>query len=77
MHDLRQRAEMILRADIAPGLGLDPADLEVLDVENGIARVRFAAGCAGCGLSVGVLATMIEQEIRQKLPEIEIIEPAL
>lgn len=47
MTELRARVESALRDDIAPALRLDPAEIEVLDVSDGVAQVRLGGACAG------------------------------
>jgi Fe-S cluster biogenesis protein NfuA len=73
--DLRDRVQEIVTAEVAPALGLDGADIEVLDVTDGIARVRLSGACSSCGGGVATVVAMLEQELRQRMPEITIIEP--
>jgi Fe-S cluster biogenesis protein NfuA len=72
--DLKARIETILRSEVAPALQLDSADIEVLDVVDGVARVRLGGACAGCPASVWTLINGIEQELRRRIPEIEYLE---
>ena len=45
--DPRARVQQVLR-NAAPALGLDGTEIEVLEVENGIASVRLGAVCGSC-----------------------------
>jgi Fe-S cluster biogenesis protein NfuA len=38
-------------ADIRPSLQADGGDVELVDVENGIVRVRLTGACGGCPMS--------------------------
>lgn len=74
---LADRLRAVLAETIAPALDLDPAGIEVLDVTDGVARVRFGAACASCPASLMVLVQGIEDEVRKLLPEVDYIEPAV
>ncbi len=72
--DLRARVERVLRAEVAPALELDGTAIEVLDVTDGVARLRLGVACAGCPATIWTLINGIEQELRQRIPEIEYLE---
>jgi|GEM_PF-356281 len=69
------RVQQVLREQVAPALDLNPAGLEVLAIENGIVTVRMTDICASCPASLPAIVMQMEQELRQHVPEIEIIEP--
>jgi Fe-S cluster biogenesis protein NfuA len=72
--DLRARAEQVLRAEVAPALELDGMAIEVVDVVDGVARIKLNGACAGCPATIWTIINGIEQELRQRLPEIEYLE---
>lgn len=74
MTDLRDRVEYVLKHDIAPALLLDGNGIEVLEVNNGIASVRLTGACAGCPATIMTIITSLEDELRKKVPEVEILE---
>jgi Fe-S cluster biogenesis protein NfuA len=74
MTDLRDRVEHVLKYDIAPALLLDGNGIEVLEVVNGIASVRLTSVCAGCPATIMTVITSLEEELRKKVPEVEILE---
>ena len=74
---LRDRVERALRTDVAAALELDGTGIVVLDVEDGIARVRLGDICASCPASLPVMLMSLEQELRRLVPEVEIIEAVL
>jgi Fe-S cluster biogenesis protein NfuA len=74
MSDLRLRVEDALKNEIAPALMLDGAGIEVLEVANGIASVRLTGVCAGCPATIMTVLTSLEDELRKKVPEVEILE---
>jgi Fe-S cluster biogenesis protein NfuA len=74
MTDLRARVEHALRHEIAPALALDGNGIEVLDVSDGIAQVRLTGVCAGCPATIMTVITALEDELRKKVPEVEVLE---
>ena len=72
--DLKARVEHALRHDIASALLLDGNEIEVLDVADGIARVRLSGVCAGCPATIMTVITSLEDELRKKVPEVDVIE---
>ena len=63
--DLKARVETVLRAEVAPALELDGAAIEVIEVIDGVARVRLNGACAGCPATIWTLINGIEQELRE------------
>jgi Fe-S cluster biogenesis protein NfuA len=74
--DPRTRVQQVLR-DAAPSLGLDGSEIEVLEVENGIASVRLGAVCGSCPNTMSAIVASLESELRVHLPEVEMIEAVL
>lgn len=74
MTDLRCRVEEAIRVHVAPALDMDGTGIEVLDVENGCARVRLNGACAGCPATVMFVVRGLEEELRRRVPEIEYLE---
>ncbi|MHC1566006.1 MAG: NifU family protein [Candidatus Syntropharchaeales archaeon] len=71
---MRERVEAIIN-EIKPFLQADGGDVELIDVdENGVVKVRLQGACAGCAFSQMTLANVIEQRIREKVPEIVSVE---
>ena len=71
---LKERVEYALKHEIAPALLLDGAGIEVLDVADGIASVRLTGVCAGCPATIMTILTSLEDELRKRVPEVEILE---
>lgn len=74
MTDLRSRVEAVLRTEAAPALEMDGTAIEVLDVDQGCARVRLNGACAGCPATVMFLVRGLEEELRRRVPEVEYLE---
>jgi len=61
-------------ADIRPSLQADGGDVELVDVENGIVKVRLTGACGGCPMSQMTLKQGIETYIKKEVPEILSVE---
>jgi Fe-S cluster biogenesis protein NfuA len=72
--DLRSRVEHALKHEIAPALLLDGNGIEVVEVSNGIASVRLSGVCSGCPATIMTVLTSLEDELRKKVPEVEVLE---
>jgi Fe-S cluster biogenesis protein NfuA len=55
---------------IRPGLQADGGDVELVDVVNGVVKVRLQGACAGCPMSQMTLKAGIERALKQELPEV-------
>ena len=67
---MRKRVEEVLDK-IRPNLVADGGNVELVEVKNGIVKVRLTGACAGCPMSTMTLKNGIEQILRQEIPEIK------
>ena len=72
-NEMREKAEKALK-EIRPYLQADGGDVELVDVENGIVKVRLTGACAGCPMSQMTLKQGIENYIKKAIPEILSVE---
>jgi len=72
--DLIVQVQRALAQEIGPALALDGAAIEVLDVTDGIARLRLTGVCGSCPSSIMAAVMGIEQELRRLVPGVEFIE---
>jgi len=61
---------------IRPMLQADGGDVELVDVVDGVVKVRLQGACAGCPMSQMTLRNGIERLLKQEIPEIKAVEPA-
>jgi Fe-S cluster biogenesis protein NfuA len=61
---------------IRPMLQADGGDVELVDVVDGVVKVRLQGACAGCPMSQMTLRNGIEKMLKQEIPEIKAVEPA-
>jgi Fe-S cluster biogenesis protein NfuA len=72
--DLKERVARVVRDEVAPALQIDGTEIEVLDVSDGIAQVRFGGTCSSCPSTVTFLISGLEQELRARFPEVRFLE---
>jgi len=59
---------------IRPAIRMDGGEVELVDVEDGVAKVRMVGACGGCPMSTMTLKMGIERAIRQMVPEVKAVE---
>jgi Fe-S cluster biogenesis protein NfuA len=72
--DLRERIAKTLAEEVLPALQMDGAAMEVIEVVEGVVRVRLHGTCGGCPSTVMAVILGVEQELRQRVPEVEYLE---
>ncbi len=61
-------------AKIRPALQADGGDVELVDVVDGVVKVRLTGACGGCPMSQMTLKMGIERHLRKEIPEIKTVE---
>jgi Fe-S cluster biogenesis protein NfuA len=61
---------------IRPMLQADGGDVELVDIEDGVVKVRLKGACAGCPMSQMTLKNGIEKFLKQEIPEVVSVESA-
>lgn len=59
---------------IRPSLQADGGDVELVEIDNGVVKVRLQGACAGCPMSQMTLKNGIERLLKQELPEVKSVE---
>jgi Fe-S cluster biogenesis protein NfuA len=72
--NLKERVARVLAEEVGPALELDGTALEVVDVCDGVVRLRLGSTCSGCPSTIMAVITGLEQELRRRLPEVEYLE---
>lgn len=60
--------------DVRPSLQMDGGDVELVDVEDGVVRVKLMGACAGCPMSQMTLKMGIESYLKKKVPGVKTVE---
>jgi Fe-S cluster biogenesis protein NfuA len=59
---------------IKPMLQADGGDVEFVDYEDGVVKVRLRGACAGCPMSQMTVKNGIERMLKQEVPEVTSVE---
>jgi Fe-S cluster biogenesis protein NfuA len=67
---MKEKIEAAMKK-IRPMLQRDGGDVELVDVEDGVVKVRLQGACAGCPMSQMTIKNGIERILKQEIPEIK------
>jgi Fe-S cluster biogenesis protein NfuA len=59
---------------IRPQLQADGGDVELVDVIDGVVKVRLKGACAGCPMSQMTLRNGIERLLKREIPAVKSVE---
>jgi Fe-S cluster biogenesis protein NfuA len=67
---MRDRVEEVLN-QVRPALVMDGGNVELVDVNDGVVKVKLTGACAGCAMSTMTLKMGIERILKQEIPEVK------
>jgi len=67
---MREKVEAAL-AQIRPALQADGGDVELVDVSQGVVKLKLKGACAGCPMSTITLRQGIERVLKEQVPEVK------
>jgi len=70
---MREKIEAVI-GEIRPMLQADGGDIELVDVEGGVVKVRLRGACAGCPGAQMTLRMLVERRLKELVPEVERVE---
>ncbi len=70
---MRETVEKALEK-IRPALQADGGDIELIDVADGVVKVRLTGACGGCPMSQMTLKMGVERILKQQVPEVKSVE---
>lgn len=73
MDDLKKSVEQVLTR-IRPMLQRDGGDIELVEVTDGIVKVRLTGACKGCPMSQMTLKQGVERFLLQEVPGLKQVE---
>ena len=71
---MREKVEAVIN-EIRPMLQADGGDIELVDVEGGVVKVRLRGACAGCPGAQMTLKMAVERRLKEQVPGVERVEP--
>ncbi len=66
---MREKVEATL-SRVRPTLQADGGDVELVEVSDGVVKVRLTGACAGCPMSTMTLRMGIERVLKEQIPEV-------
>lgn len=70
---MRTDVEKVLEK-IRPALQADGGDVELVDVEGGVVKVRLTGACGGCPMATVTLKNGIEALMKKEIPSVDRVE---
>ena len=70
---MREKIESAIKK-IRPFLQRDGGDIELVDVVDGVVKVRLKGACSGCPMSQMTLMQGVEKAIKEDVPEVKSVE---
>ncbi len=67
---MRDRIEAALDK-IRPALRADGGDVELVDVEDGVVKVKLTGACGGCPMATMTLKMGVEKVVKEEVPEVK------
>lgn len=67
---MREKVEAILEK-IRPILQADGGDVELVDVNDGVVKVKLTGACMGCPMSTITLQQGIARILKEQIPEVK------
>jgi len=60
--------------DVRPMLAADGGDVEFVELDGNVVKVKLKGSCHGCPMSQITLKQGIERYLKDKIPEVEAVE---
>jgi Fe-S cluster biogenesis protein NfuA len=70
---VKEKVEEVIQ-EIRPYLQADGGNIELIDVVDGVVKVKLTGACAGCPMSKMTLQMGVERTLKQKIPEVIRVE---
>jgi Fe-S cluster biogenesis protein NfuA len=67
---MREKVEEVI-GKIRPMLQRDGGDIELLDVADGVVKVKLTGACGSCPMSTMTLKMGVESTLKKEIPEIK------
>lgn len=69
----REKVKKVLN-ELRPALQADGGDIELVDISNGVVKVRLKGACGSCPSSVITLKMGVEARLKEEIPDVEYVE---
>ena len=69
---MKEKVEAALEKN-RPYLQADGGDIQLVDVEDGVVKVRLRGACAGCPGATMTLKMGVEKTLKEQIPEVKYV----
>lgn len=67
---MKEKVETAL-AKVRPMLLADGGDVQLVDVTDGVVKVKLTGACGGCPMATMTLKSGIERALKEEVPEVK------
>lgn len=65
-----EKVKEVIEKQIKPALMADGGDIKLIDVKNGIVKVKLSGACAACPMSKYTMKNFVESTLKKQIPEV-------
>ncbi len=66
---MKEKVKKIIKEEINPLVAGHGGNIEFVSEKGGVVKVRLEGACAGCAFSQMTLKNLVEETLKQKLPQ--------
>lgn len=70
---MQEKVKEVIEKEIRPLLALEGGSIELVDVEDGVVKVRLTGACAGCPMSQYTLVNFVEATLMERVPDVKAV----
>ena len=67
---MKEKVEQVI-SKIRPMLQRDGGDIELVDVTDGVVKVKLTGACGSCPMSMMTLKMGVENALKKEIPEVK------
>ena len=67
---MKEKVEQVI-SKIRPMLQRDGGDIELVDVTDGVVKVKLTGACGSCPMSMMTLKMGVENALKKQIPEVK------
>jgi Fe-S cluster biogenesis protein NfuA len=69
---MEEKIRLVLER-VKPFLKADGGDVELVEVQGGVAKVRLTGACGSCPMATVTLRNFVERTLKEEVPEIKAV----
>ncbi len=73
---MEDRVKEVVENEIQPMLAQHGGGIEVLEVKDGVVKVRLKGACAGCMGAQMTIKGLVEAKLKERIPEVVRVDAA-